>query len=792
MKKLFLKLWLLLAGAWAGGFSCAPQQKPYTFDGSTLAVQADSGTYYIQAFSEQVVKVRFERAGMAPESPSHAVVMAPKAGIASLAETDSAVELYTASLRVRVRLQPFGLEFVSKGEAQLQGGQAFVGEGKRGFRFRLAQGEQLYGAGERALPLNIRGRRLDLYNSPRYDYEWGADRLNYSLPVLTSSRRYLLFFDNPQAGVFDLGKTDPGMLEWSAMGGDMTFYFVSDDTFYGLSEHYTALTGRQELPPRWAMGYLLSRFGYKTQAEAVSVFDRMWKAGYPVDAVILDLFWFGDAVQGTMGNLDWHAPNWPDPKAMIGHFKEKQAQTILITEPFILKGTPHFDDAVAKGALALDEQGQAFVDTNFYFGDAGLVDIFKPEAQDWFWPFYQKQAALGVGGWWGDLGEPESHPSGMRHAIGKADEVHNIYGHYWIKMLHDRYAANYPETRLFNLSRAGFAGTQRYSVFPWTGDVGRSWNGLKAQVPMMLSMGMSGIGYAHSDLGGFTPRQGMDEELYLRWLQMGLFSPIFRPHSSEYPSEPIFYSKKAQGVVRELVKMRYRMAAYNYTLAWQNASKGLPLARPTFFEHPDDPVLLGDHSLYYWGSELLVVPVLQPGLSEMTIRLPKGKWFGFWDDARYEGGELIQVPVPEGQVPVFAKAGALVPLVDFEGNMAAYSSKRLELHYYADPTAPASEAVVYEDDGVTRLADRGGKFVLLQCSAGWSGGKPRLQLSQQGEGYEGAPEQREVVWAIHGLEAAPAGATAAGSALPVEWDDKAKVARIRFSWNGVPMEVQVQ
>jgi len=193
----------------------------------------------------------------------------------------------------------------------------------------------------------------------------------------------------------------------------------------------------------------------------------------------------------------------------------------------------------SKKFQAVDSAGQPYVLTDFYFGNGGLLDLFREDSKDWFWNKYQPQIKKGVAGWWGDLGEPEKHPSDMYHNLKdlgfkrlfKADEVHNVFGHYWNKMLFDKYAKEYPDVRLFNLNRTGFAGSPRYGIFPWSGDVGRNWSGLQAQLPVMIGMSMSGVPYIHADAGGFGGGDG-DKELYTRWLQFATFTPVFRPHGT--------------------------------------------------------------------------------------------------------------------------------------------------------------------------------------------------------------------------------------------------------------------
>jgi len=289
------------------------------------------------------------------------------------------------------------------------------------------------------------------------------------------------------------------------------------------------------------LGNFSSRFGYHSQEETINTIDKFQDEEIPVDAIILDLFWFGKEMKGNMGNFEFEKDSFPDPKKMIADFKEKGVKTILISEPFILTTSKKWDDAVANNILGFNKEGKPYT-YNFYFGNTGIVDVFNPKGKQWFWNIYKKFNNYGVAGWWGDLGEPEVHPSDLLHATGSADEVHNIYGHNWAKLIYEGYQREFSNQRPFILMRAGYSGSQHYGMIPWSGDVNRTWGGLQSQPEIAMQMGMQGMGYMHSDLGGFAG-DNLDDELYTRWLQYGVFQPIYRPHAQEVvPSEPFLES----------------------------------------------------------------------------------------------------------------------------------------------------------------------------------------------------------------------------------------------------------
>ncbi|MFY8004319.1 MAG: TIM-barrel domain-containing protein, partial [Chitinophagaceae bacterium] len=463
-----------------------------------------------------------------------------------------------------------------------------------------------------------------------------------------------------------------------AFSGELCFYVISGANNAEILQRYHQLTGTQPLPPRWALGNFMSRFGYVSEQQTRDIAQKMTNAHIPFDAIIHDLFWFGDSIKNTLGNLEWvNKKAWPNPAKMIADFNSQNRKTVLITEPFVLEPTLNY--ASGKQFLAVDSLNNLYTLTKFYFGRGGIIDLFRKDAQQWFWQYYQKQMNNGVEGWWGDLGEPENHPTDVYHNLSdkgfkrlfSADEVHNAFGHNWTKMLYEQFAKNYPNKRLFSLNRSGFAGTQRYSIFPWSGDVSRNWSGYAAQLPVMLGMSMSGVPYIHADAGGFAGGEGSNE-LYLRWLQFAAYTPIFRPHGTalyekdpnaySFPSEPALFGEPTLSIARNIVQQRYAMLPYNYTLAYEQAVNGSPLARPLYYAFPNDADACKVEDSYMWGDNLLIAPVLKSNQQARSIYLPKGTtWYVNNTNKQYEGGQTVNLPTPLSFMPILVKAGAFIP-----------------------------------------------------------------------------------------------------------------------------------
>ena len=763
-------------------------------DGDTLNLSTDKGQVRVRFYTPQAVEVFYQPEGL-PQLDSFAIApdAGGEAGKLKLLDGAKQVSFSSAKLRVQIDKLPLRIRFIKGGKTLLSERAGLQLEnGQRGFTFGLQPQEKLMGTGQRVLGMDRRGFTLPLYNKASYGYTTKAEQMYYSVPAVLSSNKYLLLFDNVAKGEVDLGNADKDVLRFSAVDGRTAYLFVSGDDTPDILANYTAVTGRQPLPPRWAFGNFASRFGYRNQAEVMDTIEKFKTSRFPVDAVILDLYWFGPDIKGHMGNLDWYRPSFPDPDGMIAELKQDNVNTILITEPFILTSSKRWQEAVDAGAITpgIDGKPQTF---DFYFGNTGLISIFDPKARDWFWNIYRGLKKQGVAGWWGDLGEPEVHPVDIQHPNGSGAAVHNAYGHRWAQMVYENALKDSPDERPFNMMRAGFAGTQRYGMMPWTGDVAREWGGLQPQVELSLQMSLMGLAYTHSDLGGFAGGEKFDAELYIRWLQYGVFQPVYRPHAQDHiPSEPVFHDAKTQDILRPYVNLRYRLLPYNYSLAYRNSLTGMPLMRPLFFSDESNPALIDNAQTYFWGDAFLVTPVTAPGLKSVAVEVPKGVWFDYWNGSRIEGGQTIDIPVTLQTIPVLVKAGAFIPMAaDDMANTAGYDSGKLQLHYYADSTVKAAHGVMYDDDGKDPNALPSGRYEKLDFSAKKSGKRLQIGLSRNGD-FPGEPATRAVELIVHNWPADAGAVRIDGKPATARFDEAAGTLSVPLVWRAERIEVEVR
>jgi alpha-glucosidase (family GH31 glycosyl hydrolase) len=629
-----------------------------------------------------------------------------------------------------------------------------------GVRFRLAPGEQLYGTGSRALPVDRRGYRLELYNQAHYGSQNNEPNLNIALPTVLSSRGYMLFFDNHAPGYLDLGKTDANVLEYGGEGlTSLSYFVITGQNQAEILDRYTRLTGRQPLPPRWALGLIQSRFGYKSDVEMQHVASRMRREGFPLDALVLDLYWFGGTKR--QGDLSWDKANFPDPAGMMSRLNKQGVKTILISEPYVMRTSRNDSTVRTRGLVGTTAAGWPFTVSSFWAGPASILDVFKPQARTWLWNYYRTLHDQGAAGWWSDLGEPENHPEAMQHVAGAARAVHNAYGQRWASIFTEGYTRDFPEERVFNLARSGWAGMQRNAVFPWSGDINRSWSGYRAQVPVMVGMGQGGVGYMHSDAGGFCVG-GIDPELYTRWLQMASLCPILRPHGEGVPPEPYYYPEPYKSSVREAVKLRYQLLPYLYTLAWQNTTTGAPLARPLDFSsyYPDSATSTQStesdyqNSEYLLGPNLLVAPVLNPSQRRRNVVLPSGNWVDFYTNKTYAGNQTVGMSAPLAHTPLLVRAGAFLPMTAYRPSTAQYRPDTLLLRYYPDPSAPESEFTMYDDDGHSAKALARHQYETLTARGFCTPAQTDVILSSNGE-YPGQPAFRFLRLLVQRVAAPP-------------------------------------
>jgi len=745
-------------------------------------VKVNDGEYRIVAYSSEIIETTFIPKGETFIVNSHAVVLNQNFLPLEFVNEENKITFKTSGITVNIQKKPFQISYWYKGKEITSERNGYQKNDEfETLQFNLTKEEVLYGGGARALGMNRRGNRLQLYNKAHYGYETHSELMNFTLPIVLSSNQYMIHFDNAPIGYLDLDSKKDNTLTYETISGRKTYQVIVGDSWLDLIDNYTDLTGKQPLLPRWALGNFSSRFGYHSQEETLVTIDKFKEEEIPVDAIILDLYWFGKTIKGTMGNFEFYQDSFPNPKQMVKDLRAENIETILITEPFVLTTSNRWDEAVKENVLAKDSLGNPFI-YDFYFGNTGLIDIYSNEGNRWFKNVYNELAEIGVTGSWGDLGEPEVHPKELIHAIGTADEVHNIYGHDWAKLVKEAYEEVLPNQRPFILMRAGYSGSQRYGLIPWSGDVNRTWDGFKPQVEIALQMGMQGLGYMHSDLGGFAGANP-DNELYTRWLQYGVFQPIYRPHAQEeVPSEPVFREAQTMRLAKESIELRYKLLPYNYTLAFENNQKGTPLMRPLLFEEPDNAAQHINSLTYLWGNDFLITPIVNSKVKEKDVYFPKNNvWFDFYTDKKVTGGQTITISVNENSIPTYVRAGSFIAMAKPMQTTKEYIGNEFLLHYYFDASVKESESQLYNDDGLTANAFEKGEYELLEFESELVKQCLEIELeAETGLKYKTSTKQIETV--IHNIQKQPKRIKIDGKKVAVKWNNVNKTLTIPVIW----------
>lgn len=780
-------------------------------------VKTPKGIVAIQPLSGDIFRVTTFPPGMPAVFPeSQASVLHPnKVGVCTNM-TNQAFLVCSQTTTVRVDLATGNVTFYDEeGKPMLEEIDG-VDNSKplKKVTFKGAKYENMYGGGERGHKLNLNGDTLTMYNRQNYGYTEGDIRISQmgiSIPYFVSEATYaghnksdvsyaVLFDDYNKANLI-LGDT---ITYTSETPRPLSYYFINGHkSIANTTELFTELTGRQPLPPFWALGYITSKYGYHNQNEAVGAIDSLKTRGYPVDGMVLDLYWYGQ--ETDMGRLEWDPAQWPDHKKMLNDLKAQGVNTVLISQPYVNKigAIDNYNYLSSQGMLAKDAYGNTH-DVTTWVGDAGMIDVSNPQTAEWLWNRLKGLTEEGVAGWWGDLGEPEVHPETIYHANGEtATQFHNAYGNVWSKIIYDGLRKDFPSMRPLLMMRGGTTGLQKYGVFPWTTDVSRSWGGFQPQVKLMLSSGLSGLGYMSSDLGGFAvdPENPTDEELYVRWVQMGAFTPSMRTHAQTKP-EPYHYPASEE-ILKEYIKMRYKWLPYNYTLAYENSTKGWPLARPLNF--------MGDNPHWYysrltdeylWGNDVLVAPVMQQGAREREILFPAGTWISWYDPTkRYQGGSRDTVAAPLDQLPLFVREGAFIPQYDLPiENVTQYDPAFLTVRYY--PSNSESQYVLYDDNKMSPTSLEDNAYQLTTFKGEKKFGAIVVDITSNGGKYSGMPEVRNYTLQIMDV-AKPTKVTLSDTKTIMQefqspkeirqygwcYDPQSKTLTIKIAWNYKPLTV---
>jgi len=709
----------------------------------------------------------------------------PVRGAVTVVVDDGSVVVATDALEVRV--DAAGVAIVDPSGALRYHELPPLRRGaSRTYRRRLRPAESLGGLGEQAAGLDLRGTSLRLWNrDPGGAWGPGQNPLYASIPVLLSrsaAGATLVFIENSYDGQFTAGPpsdASPVDVEVRFVGG-MVRTWVAIGDHATVLERYTGLTGRHPLPPRWALGYHQCRWGYRTSSEAREVLDGFAERGIPVSAVHLDIDYMDHYRVFSVS-----PERYGDLPALRERAGETGTRLVTIVDPAVAsrEHDPVYAEGMAEGHFVVEDDGRVHVGT-VWPGWAVFPDFTRPATRDWWAGLYPRLLDQGIDGIWHDMNEPTSItltgdrtiPRSARHDNegrgGDHRESHNVYGHLMNRAGFEGLRAARPDRRPFIVSRSGWAGMQRYA-WNWTADVTSTAPGLVQQVTTFVGLGLSGVAFTGSDIGGFS---GIPSpELYVRWLELGIVSPFARTHSvlGAPPREPWRWPAPFADQVAALISLRYRILPYLYSVAGETARTGAPMLRPLWWGQPDADAPDGgnDDPAMLLGPDLLCVISGEAKDAAVSVELPPGGWWrwraipgvrpGRLGPAEHlPGGQRVELEAVLGQPTWLVRAGAIVPLDDSwahgqrpaDGLAADHAPGLLAFHVFPDASGTASGSC-FDDAGDGFGPQRTDRLDLSDGTLTW-----------ESEGKH--PRPRSVVVVVHG--ATLRGAEADGVPVPAE------------------------
>jgi alpha-glucosidase len=601
-------------------------------------------------------------------------------------------------------------------------------------------GECFYGLGDKATQMNLKGKRLENFATDQYAFQKDQEPLYKVVPFyigLQNKQAYGIFFDNTFRTFFDFCHERRNVTSFWSEGGEMNYYFIYGPQMEDVVTSYTDLTGKPELPPLWALGYHQCKWSYYPESNVKEVTAKFRELKIPCDAIYLDI----DYMEGFRC-FTWNKEYFPDPKRMVAELAEDGFKTVVIIDPGIKidKEYSVYKEALEKDYFCKRADGP-YMKGKVWPGECNFPDYTNPEVREWWAGLFKELISdIGVKGVWNDMNEPavmevpnKTFPMDVRHDYDgnpcSHRKAHNIYGTQMARATYHgvkRFA--YPK-RPFIITRSAYAGAQRYSS-SWTGDNVATWEHLWIANIQVQRMSISGMGFTGSDIGGFAEQPS--GELYTRWIQLGVFHPFCRTHSSgdHGDQEPWAFDEEVIDITRKFVNMRYQLLPYLYTMFWQYIEEGIPMLKPLVYYDQADTQTHYRNDEFVFGNQILVCPILEPNAIGRRMYIPRGQWYNYWTNNLVTGGKEMWVDTKYDEIPVFVKAGSVIPKYPVQQYVGELEFDELTLDLYYKEGKEKS--VVYEDaqDGYDY---KKGRYSFLSFQVTGKETELNIQLHKEGK-----------------------------------------------------------
>jgi alpha-glucosidase len=725
--------------------------------GQQVRLRLDNASAEVSVYSPSVIRVRVDR--RLGRDFSYAVVAKPEPTHTTVTQDEREVVIATPQLQAHIARHPFAVTFttldgkvINQDEPGLQ--TSWVGDEVAAYK-KLQDGERFIGLGEKTGNLDRRGAAYTNWNTDAFRYTGKDDPLYSSIPFYIGVHHalsYGIFFDNSYQSDFNFGASNNRFSSFSAQGGEMNYYFISAPRVADIVKSYTALTGRMPLPPLWSLGYQQNRYSYYPETEVMRIAQTLREKQIPADGITLDIH-FMDAYK----LFTWDKSRFPDPAGMTAKLAKMGFKTTVIVDPGVKveQGYGVYERGLANDIFIKYPDGTGYTG-QVWPGWCHFPDFTSGKARDWWRKEVRTYAQAGVAGIWNDMNEistwGQKMPNNVLFDFDGAPtthkQAHNVFG---LEMARSSYEGMKEATgkRPFTLTRAGYAGLQRYAAI-WTGDNRAEDSHMLLGVRLLNSLGVSGVPFSGMDIGGFTGQP--TQPLYARWMQVGAFTPYFRNHAANdtRSSEPWTYGAQVEAIARNYINLRYRLMPYLYSAFNDAATSGEPVMRTLAIDYTHDAKVYDPafQDQYMFGPAFLVAP-FESTREFGKVWLPAGQWYDLYTDRLDAGAQERIVELSIDKLPVYVKAGSVVPVQSLVQSTAQKPSGTLALHVYKGDAGSAS--TYYEDDGESFAYQKGEYY---KRAIAYDAAARSIEIGAVEGSFKSKFDKLEIV--LHGFGDAPA------------------------------------
>lgn len=697
-------------------------------------------------------------------------------------ETDQQLILKTNAMNLAIQKSPCRLTVMDKQGNVVNQDDPGMGIGWDADEVRcwktITPDEKFFGLGEKTGNLNKRGSEWVMWNTDNPHHNNNSDPIYQSIPFFIGMRDYQaygIYFNNSYRSKFNLGAGNQRYYSFSADAGNLDYFFIYGPQVNRVVETYTELTGRTPMPPKWALGYQQCRWSYYPDKEVLRIAQTFREKQIPADVIYLDIHYMDGYRVFT-----WHPERFPNPSGLITQLGNMGFKVVVIIDPGV-KVDPNYK--VAKEGLE-NNHFVKYPDGETYIGEVWpgpsyFPDFSREETRAWWGNLFDDLLRAGVKGFWNDMNEPAVWGKAFPEEVLFHDEgrvssqkkMHNLYGFLMAKTCYDGVKKLRPNERPFVITRAGFAGEQRFTSV-WTGDNQATEEHLEMGIRMLQGLGVSGVPFVGTDVGGFSGTPS--PELFARWLQSAVFAPFFRTHTHYGSSdqEPWSFGENVEEISKKFITLRYEILPYLYSLFWEAHQTGAPILRPLFYHHQNDPQAYDGawQEQFLVGENLLVAPVTRVGQNLKKAYLPAGKWLDLNTETVYDGGQTVVVDAPLDRLPMFLRNGGILPSQEAMQFVGEKPSTKLIVDIF--PATQSTSYAFYEDDGAS-FEYTTGQYRLTDFSITMTGNELLIKKNRSRDAYQ--PAERSLQLRVHAV-AKPKGAITLGKTALTNIHPSDKVA----------------